>query len=98
MTTSTIRHQVLAELDRKIAGTEPLRDVAAWYVKSYFSVLSRKERVSLYKQECSAHEIAARKLGIESVQSEAEIATRECECIDRRGDVCECYATLKAAR
>jgi hypothetical protein len=97
MTTSTIRRQAIVELDRN-AGTEPLLNVAAWYVKSYFSVLSRNERLNLYAQECSANEIAARRLGLEDYQSEAEIATRARECIDRRWDVCECYATLKAAR
>jgi hypothetical protein len=44
------------------------------------------------------NEIAALNLSFKDFQSEAKIATRPCECLDRRGDVCGCYATLKAAR
>ena len=39
MTPSIIRHQSLAaEFDRKLAGTESLLNVAAWYAGQYFDL------------------------------------------------------------
>jgi hypothetical protein len=37
-------------LDRKLASTEPLLDVADWYVKSYPSVLSLDEMLNLMRE------------------------------------------------
>jgi hypothetical protein len=76
-------------LDRKLAGPKPLFDVAAWYTKSKSIVLTLDERL---KGDCSANEIAALNLSFQDFQSEAEVTTRVCECLNRRGDVCECYA------
>jgi hypothetical protein len=53
--------------------------------------------LSLYKR-CSVNEFAALYLSAENYRTEAEIATRPCECIHRCGDVCKCFNTLKDAR
>jgi hypothetical protein len=86
-------------LDRKLADTkQPLLDVAAWYTKSRSIVLSLDEMLNLHARDYSANELAALNLSFEDFQSEAEIATRPCRCTRPDPNVCECYATLKAAR
>jgi hypothetical protein len=87
-----------AELDRKLASSEPLLKVADWYAKTYFVPPSIDEWLSLYAQDCTANEFAALSLTRAGYQSEAEIATRPCSCIRREANVCRCYARLKAAR
>jgi hypothetical protein len=74
-----------------LAGSEPLFDAVGWYNKAYTTARD------LNDSDLSASEIAALGLSIE-FDSEAEIGTRPCECLRHRGDVCECYTTLKAAR
>ena len=88
-----------AELDDRLASSEPLLEVADWYTKTYFDPPpSLDEWLCLYARDCTANEFAALNLIRAGYQSEAEIATRSCRCIKRRDDVCQCYATLKAAR
>ena len=43
--------RLAAALDQRLAGTEPLLDVAAWYVTQYNSTLSLDERLGL-EGEC----------------------------------------------
>jgi hypothetical protein len=101
MTASTISpcrgSPFAAELDRKLAGTEPLLDVINWYGE-LFKGSGRNERLRLYKGGCSGNESAALYLSFEGYESEAELATRPCECIHRCEDVCKCFNRLKAAR
>ena len=93
MTPSTIfSTTIAAELDRKLAGVEPLLDVVDWYGKIYLANSSLDER------SYSANEIAALNFGLENYTTEAEIATRPCRCMRPDPNVCQCYATLKAAR
>jgi hypothetical protein len=84
--------RLAAALDQKLAGTEPLFDVVSWYLNAYLATRSLNER------DRSDNEIAALWLGIEEFKSEAEIGTRPCQYTRSDPNVCECYATLKAAR
>jgi hypothetical protein len=97
---STISHQSLAaEFDPRIAGTELLFDVAAWYSREYYSPANLELRLDHGGDwDCSANENAALALSISDCESEAEITTRACGCTRRHGDICQCYATLEAAR
>jgi hypothetical protein len=98
-TPSTIRHRTLvAEFDRRIAGTEPLLDVADWYAKNHFSAANLAAQLDHGDWDCSVAEIAAIGLHSAGFKSEAEITTRACECTNRRGDVCHCWEALKATR
>jgi hypothetical protein len=100
MTTSaTPSAAIAAELDRKIAGTEPLLDVVRWYREISLANSTRAgEGLILNVRNRTANEIAAQNLGAEDYKSEAEIATRRCGCEREDPDVCECFAWLKAAR
>jgi hypothetical protein len=81
-----------AELDWKLAGAEPLHDVADWYSRAHLDRLG-------FDEICSTdNEAAALNLSFEDFQSEAEILTRPCGCIRPDPNVCKCYVTLKAAR
>jgi hypothetical protein len=98
---SLISYQSLAaEFDRKLAGTESLLGVADWYSEQYYSDANRELRLDHGSWNCSPSERAALalSLSLEGEEPEAEIATWQCECTKRRGDVCECYATMQAAR
>jgi len=80
---------LIAEFERRLAGTEPLN----WYGER-FKALSRDERLSLYKR-CSVNEFATLYLSAGNYKAEAELATRPCECFHRCGDVCKCFNTLR---
>jgi hypothetical protein len=92
--------KVAPELDRKLAGDEPLLEVADWYTKTHFALPGPDldEYLLLYGMDFTAKEFAALSLCREGYQSEAEIDTRPCNCIKRSADVCQCPATLTAAR
>jgi hypothetical protein len=98
-TPSLLRYQRLAtEFDRKLAGTGSLIDVAEWYGGQYILPANLEVRLDHGNWDCSVAERAALALNLADFKSEAEIATRDCECTNRRGDACTCYATLKSAR
>jgi hypothetical protein len=81
-----------ALLDRKLADAkQPLFEILGWYNKAYTTARCLNE------EDRSANETAALRLGIE-FNSEAEIGTQPCGCTRPDPDVCECYATLQAAR
>jgi hypothetical protein len=93
-TSTSTGTRLAAVLDRKLADTEQaLLDVADWYYKAWLATM-----MSFGKKSRSANETAALWLGVGGFKSEAEIGTRPCKCADCRGDVCQCYTTLKAAR
>ena len=100
MTPSIIHYQSLAaEFDRKLAGTESLLNVAAWYAGQYFDLANCELQLDHGGEwNCSAAERAALGLNFADFNSEAEIATRSCECADRRENECTCYTALKDAR
>ena len=84
MTSSTLRHQVLAaEFDHRIAGTEPLLDVVDWYAGQYYSDANVEARLDHGAWNCTAIELAALGLDRADFKSEDEIATRACDCTDR---------------
>jgi hypothetical protein len=101
-TPSTPSAAIAAELDRKIAGTEPLLDVVRWYQREVSlaknSSSSRDEKLVLDMRHPTANEMAAQNLGLEDYQSEDEIVTRRCGCEREDPNVCECFAWLQAAR
>jgi hypothetical protein len=77
-------------LDQRLAGSEPLLDVAASYATQYNTVLSGDERVD---DTPSDNEIAA--LAVHIAQGKADFCIW---CSRRQGDVCGCFAMLAAAR
>jgi hypothetical protein len=99
MTPSTLRHEFLAaEFDCRIAGVEPLLNIANWYAEQYHSTENFDLRLDHGDWDCSAAERAALRLDYAGFKSEAEIATRPCECADRRENECTRYTALKDAR
>jgi hypothetical protein len=76
-------------LDRKLAGPEPLLDVAAWYATQYNTVLSGDERL----EDSSDLETAA--MAVHLAEDDADFCVWR---FRRQGDVCGCFAMLKAAR
>jgi hypothetical protein len=85
--------RLAAVLDRKLADTkQSLFEVASWYLKAYLAAGNIQE------SDLSDNETAALSFGIEEFESEAEIDPRKCECTRPDPSVCQCYATLKAAR
>jgi hypothetical protein len=85
--------RLAAELDQRLAGTEPLLDVASWYAKSYLNVLSLEERLSLYARDCTDNENATLSFSIAAVnpkprwppsRASVPIAARTCVCATPR--------------
>jgi hypothetical protein len=93
------RHEFLVvEFERRIAGDEPLLDIADWYAGQYYSDANVELRLDHGKWDCSAAELAALGLDRAGFKSEAEITARACDCANRRDNECTCYTTLKSAR
>ena len=93
-TTATSKGTRLAPaLDQKLAGPEPLLDVAAWYVTQHNSVLSADERLGL-EGNADTSDIEDAALAIHIAQGKADFCIW---CSRRQGDVCGCFAMLEAA-
>ena len=79
---------IAAELDRKIAGTEPLLEVVRWYREICLASSANSTRpgegLILNVRSCTANEIAAQNLGLEDYTTEAEVATDPVEYLRYR--------------
>jgi hypothetical protein len=85
-----------AELDQRVAGTDPLFDAVAWHRQEWRKPANLEERLRI-SWEYSANENLVLGLSI-SYDTENQIGALDCECIHRRGDICTCWEALKAAR
>ena len=81
-------------LDQKLAGSEPLLDVADWYGTQYNNTLSTDERLGLEGNPNSS-DIETAAMAVHLAKGDADFCVW---CPRRQGDVCGCLAMMEAAR
>jgi hypothetical protein len=86
--------RLVPALDQKLAGTEPLLDVAAWYGAQYNTELSIDERHGL-EGNPEPLDIEVVTMAVYLAQGNPSFCSSWCR--GRGGDKCVCLAMLEAA-
>jgi hypothetical protein len=81
-------------LNQKLAGSEPLLDVADWYVAQFHTVLTSDERLG-FEGHPDSSDIETAAVAVHYTAGKADLCVR---CSRHQGDVCVCFAMLEDAR